>query len=64
MPFKNKTRKKYKIKLRFYDCRGQESAGIVTSVGNDAMHFNVKKGMGLVSGIFNDEAMKQLKGDV
>lgn len=44
--------------------RGQESAGIVTSVGNDAMHFNVKKGMGLVSGIFNDEAMKQLKGNL
>lgn len=42
--------------------RGQESAGIVTSVGNDAKHFNVKKGMGLISGIFDDEAMKNLKG--
>lgn len=46
--------------LVFY--RGQESAGIVTSVGNDAKHFNVKKGMGLISGTFNDDAMKLLKG--
>lgn len=42
--------------------RGQESAGIVTSVGHDSKHFNVVKGMGMVSGIFDDEAMRLLKG--
>jgi len=44
--------------------RGQESAGIAMSEGDDHTHFNVKKGMGLVSNIFNDEATKKLKGNL
>ncbi|BES93797.1 Glutamine phosphoribosylpyrophosphate amidotransferase [Nesidiocoris tenuis] len=44
--------------------RGQESAGIVTSEGNSSTHFNVKKGMGMISNIFNDESMKKLKGNL
>jgi len=32
------------------------------SEGDNHTHFNVKKGMGLVSNIFNDEATKKLKG--
>ncbi|XP_065226900.1 amidophosphoribosyltransferase-like [Planococcus citri] len=44
--------------------RGQESAGIVTSSGHDAKHFNVKKGVGLISSIFSDDAMKLLKGNL
>ncbi|XP_054271183.1 amidophosphoribosyltransferase-like [Macrosteles quadrilineatus] len=43
--------------------RGQESAGIVTSEGNKR-HFNVKKGMGMINMVFNDEAMKKLKGNL
>lgn len=42
--------------------RGQESAGIVTSEGISTTHFNVKKGMGMISSIFNDDSMKKLKG--
>ncbi|XP_047028891.1 amidophosphoribosyltransferase-like isoform X2 [Helicoverpa zea] len=44
--------------------RGQESAGIVTSEGKSARTFNTHKGMGLVNNIFNDEAMKKLKGNL
>ncbi|XP_026728785.1 amidophosphoribosyltransferase-like isoform X2 [Trichoplusia ni] len=44
--------------------RGQESAGIVTSEGKNARHFNSHKGMGLINNIFNDEAMKKLKGNL
>ncbi|KAK9498762.1 hypothetical protein O3M35_003325 [Rhynocoris fuscipes] len=44
--------------------RGQESAGIVTSEGTSSTHFNVKKGMGMISNIFNDESMKKLKGNL
>ncbi|XP_025833981.1 amidophosphoribosyltransferase-like [Agrilus planipennis] len=44
--------------------RGQESAGIVTSEGKCAKHFNVHKGMGMVNNIFNDDAMKKLKGNL
>jgi len=33
------------------------------SEGDNHTHFNVKKGMGLVSNIFNDEATKKLKGN-
>lgn len=44
--------------------RGQESAGIVTSLGQCAKNFNVHKGMGLISNIFNDEAIKKLRGNV
>lgn len=44
--------------------RGQESAGIVTSEGKCARSFNVVKGMGMINNIFNDEAIKRLKGSV
>ncbi|XP_060810247.1 amidophosphoribosyltransferase isoform X2 [Amyelois transitella] len=44
--------------------RGQESAGIVTSEGKSARTFNTHKGMGLINNIFNDEAMKKLKGNL
>lgn len=44
--------------------RGQESAGIVTSEGVSARTFNSHKGMGLINNIFNDEAMKNLKGNL
>lgn len=43
--------------------RGQESAGIAMSAGDNHTHFNVKKGMGLISNIFNDDAVKKLKGN-
>lgn len=44
--------------------RGQESAGIVTSMGKCVKNFNVHKGMGLISNIFNDDAIRKLKGNV
>ncbi|XP_046967800.1 amidophosphoribosyltransferase-like isoform X2 [Vanessa cardui] len=44
--------------------RGQESAGIVTSEGKSARTFNTHKGMGLINNIFNDEAMRKLKGNL
>lgn len=44
--------------------RGQESAGIVTSLGKCAKNFNVHKGMGLISNIFNNEAIRKLRGNV
>ncbi|XP_050520908.1 amidophosphoribosyltransferase-like isoform X2 [Daktulosphaira vitifoliae] len=44
--------------------RGQESAGIAMSVGDNHTQFNVKKGMGLVSNLFNDDAVKKLKGNL
>ncbi|KAL5277436.1 PPAT family protein [Megaselia abdita] len=44
--------------------RGQESAGIVTSEGKCSKHFKVHKGMGMVSNIFNDEAIKKLSGNL
>jgi len=44
--------------------RGQESAGIVTSKGEDTKKFNMHKGMGLVSHIFDDSAMGKLKGNL
>lgn len=44
--------------------RGQESAGIVTSLGKCAKNFNVHKGMGLISNIFNDDAIRKLRGNV
>lgn len=43
--------------------RGQESAGIVTSEGKCSKYFNVKKGMGMISNIFNDEAVRKLEGN-
>ncbi|EEB16640.1 Amidophosphoribosyltransferase precursor, putative [Pediculus humanus corporis] len=44
--------------------RGQESAGIVTSEGKCAKHFNTVKGMGMISSIFNDDSMKKLTGNL
>uniref|UniRef100_A0A1B6E634 Amidophosphoribosyltransferase n=1 Tax=Clastoptera arizonana TaxID=38151 RepID=A0A1B6E634_9HEMI len=44
--------------------RGQESAGIVTSEGNNVKHFHVKKGMGMINSVFNDESIKRLKGNL
>ena len=41
--------------------RGQESAGIATSDGD---RLTVRKGMGLVSQIFNEESVKNLLGHV
>lgn len=42
--------------------RGQESAGIVTSEGNNAKAFRVHKGMGMISNVFSDDSMKKLRG--
>lgn len=44
--------------------RGQESAGIVTSEGNTAKHFNIHKGMGMINNIFTDDSIKKLKGNL
>jgi len=44
--------------------RGQESAGIVMSEGKCSKHFNVKKGMGMINSVFNDDAMKKLVGNL
>ncbi|KAJ8985744.1 hypothetical protein NQ317_014397 [Molorchus minor] len=44
--------------------RGQESAGIVTSEGRCSKSFNVVKGMGMISNIFNDDAIRRLKGSI
>lgn len=44
--------------------RGQESAGIATSEGQSSKHFNIVKGMGMVSNIFTDESIRKLKGSV
>lgn len=43
--------------------RGQESAGIVTSEGK-TKNYKVHKGMGMINNIFNDDAMKKLKGNL
>lgn len=44
--------------------RGQESAGIVTSRGDNNGKLAVRKGTGLVSTIFNEEHMVKLKGNM
>ncbi|KAJ8877323.1 hypothetical protein PR048_021777 [Dryococelus australis] len=44
--------------------RGQESAGIVTSDGAEKKPFYVHKGMGMISNVFNDDAIKKLKGNL
>ncbi|ELU03400.1 hypothetical protein CAPTEDRAFT_18069 [Capitella teleta] len=45
--------------------RGQESAGIVTSPGDDKGKVHSHKGMGLVNQVFRDEAtMSKLKGNL
>ncbi|MFV0337860.1 MAG: amidophosphoribosyltransferase [Chthoniobacterales bacterium] len=41
--------------------RGQESAGIVSSNGDDT-HFHIHKGMGLVSQVFQQNNLEMLKG--
>lgn len=43
--------------------RGQESAGIVTGTGSNK-NFNIKKGTGLIGNIFNDDNIRQLKGNI
>lgn len=43
------------------NCRGQESAGIVTTNGNA---FNMQKGMGLVRNVFNNDNIKNLCGNM
>ncbi|XP_017021482.1 amidophosphoribosyltransferase [Drosophila kikkawai] len=44
--------------------RGQESAGIATSEGKCSKNFNVHKGMGMISTLFNDDSMKKLRGNL
>uniref|UniRef100_A0A1B0BY69 Amidophosphoribosyltransferase n=1 Tax=Glossina palpalis gambiensis TaxID=67801 RepID=A0A1B0BY69_9MUSC len=44
--------------------RGQESAGIATSEGNCSPNFNVHKGMGMISSLFTDANIKNLKGNL
>lgn len=44
--------------------RGQESAGIVTSEGKCTKNFRVCKGMGMISNIFNDDAIRKLRGNL
>lgn len=44
--------------------RGQESAGIVTSEGDNVKKFNIHKGMGMISHVFNDDTIKKLKGSL
>lgn len=48
----------------YFLCRGQESAGIVTSEGKCKKSFHVHKGMGMINNIFNDDSMKKLKGNL
>ncbi|KAF4524982.1 hypothetical protein B566_EDAN011910 [Ephemera danica] len=42
--------------------RGQESAGIVTTMGEERGRFYVHKGMGMINNVFNDDAVRKLKG--
>ncbi|CAG2207910.1 PPAT [Mytilus edulis] len=44
--------------------RGQESAGIVTSLGAEDSKFKTKKGMGLVTHIYAEEDIAKLKGNI
>ncbi|KAK3100703.1 hypothetical protein FSP39_024003 [Pinctada imbricata] len=44
--------------------RGQESAGIVTSMGNKNSRYKIKKGMGMVNGIFHEEELLKLRGNL
>ncbi|XP_059490537.1 amidophosphoribosyltransferase-like [Neocloeon triangulifer] len=44
--------------------RGQESAGIVTTMGDETGKFFVHKGMGMINTVFNDDVMKKLKGNL
>lgn len=36
----------------------------MTSEGKCAKHFNIVKGMGMISNIFNDESMRKLSGNL
>lgn len=46
-------------------CRGQESAGIVMSKGDDSVrNFSQLKGMGLVNQTFNEESLAKLTGNL
>ena len=50
-----------------YQCfvyRGQESAGIVTSLGAADSKFKRKKGMGLVTHIYTEDDIAKLKGNI
>jgi len=44
--------------------RGQESAGIVTSLGKCSKNFRVQKGMGMINNMFNDDSIKMLRGNL
>ncbi|XP_067142035.1 amidophosphoribosyltransferase-like [Centruroides vittatus] len=44
--------------------RGQESAGIVTSKGDNTKKVSVHKGMGLVNGVFKEDDLMKLKGNL
>ena len=44
--------------------RGQESAGIVTSLGMKNSKYRQKKGMGMVNGIFHEEELLKLRGNL
>lgn len=44
--------------------RGQESAGIVTSEGQDEQNFNCIKGEGLVATIFTEDKLAKLTGKI
>lgn len=44
--------------------RGQESAGIVTTLGGPKDKFITKKGMGLVNSAFTEDDISQLKGNL
>lgn len=44
--------------------RGQESAGIVTSKGDNSGKLSVHKGNGLVSNVFHDEHLAKIKGNL
>lgn len=44
--------------------RGQESAGIATAKGDSTKKISISRGMGLVSGVFREEDMVKLKGNL
>lgn len=44
--------------------RGQESAGIATARGENTKKISILRGMGLVSGVFREEDMSKLKGNL
>ena len=48
----------------FLFCRGQESAGIVMSAGEDAYKFSRHRDMGLVNTVFPDSVLSKLKGNL